>query len=284
MFSTKFNVVEKYDLNSKEYLETYENIFYEFSPICDVRYEPKLPPDLVEKFSKVFDYRFNNNAVPFNLDESFFGVSYLGKDILSYDIQTNIDYNFLRSQKLWEHFLMAADINQISHLKAVMDLKTSETDPMTNKISNFTFNKFGNITGIALYDTKYKQTKQNSYLDFINSFSNTNEKYNNFVYFNSNGTFKSELMYFLPILKGKYRISPETKNLINLSKLDYETYHQSIFEDMKENNILDDDDIDYIKSHLSGERVFSLEFDLDKNEQLVKRTLCIVTHDLFQEL
>jgi hypothetical protein len=48
--------------------------------------------------------------------------------------------------------------------------------------------------------------------------------------------------------------------------------------------IINQDDADFIQSHLSGERYFTLEFDIDANEKIVNRTVGIVTHSLFREL
>jgi hypothetical protein len=88
----------------------------------------------------------------------------------------------------------------------------------------------------------------------------------------------------LPVVNGTFRKGIDEKNLVRLQKIKYEDYHQEIITDMIENNIINQDDADFIQSHLSGERYFTLEFDIDANEKIVNRTVGIVTHNLFREL
>jgi hypothetical protein len=284
MFSEKLHLVEKYNLATYEYVGTYENMFIEFTSIKDEIYKPELEDSLISRFDNIIKYKFNNNSIPFKEGETFFGVNYLGGHIINYDLHVMIDYNLVRNQPYWEDFLIKTDINQISSLKRIIDEKISVTDVMTNYISRLVFDKTGKVTGIGIYDTKYKPTTSNSDLDLINSFSNNDDRYNNFVIFNVDGTYKSELICPIPIIKGRFENNIDAKNLVIDTHIDYDEYNDSIIVDMVNKNIINQDDADYIKSHLTGKQTFNIEFDLDKNEKIINKTLEIVKYNLFEEL
>jgi hypothetical protein len=284
MFSEKFYAIEKYDLNSKEYIGTYENIFSEFTSIQNDIYKPELSENLKNKFKDVLNYKFNNKTIPFSEKETFFGAFYFGSEVLNYDVKTKIHYNYLRKQSFWEDFVLSTNLHELMGLKYIIDEKIRKTDVLTNYLSDITFDRAGKVTGIGIFDVEYNKTKDNSDINFINEFKNTEKRYNNFVIFNTNRTYKSILKYKLPVVNGTFRKGIDEKNLVRLQKIKYEDYHQEIITDMIENNIINQDDADFIQSHLSGERYFTLEFDIDANEKIVNRTVGIVTHNLFREL
>lgn len=284
MFSEKFYIVEKYNLDSREYVGTYENMFTEFTSIENQIYKPELDENLLNKFRKVLSYKFDNNTTPFPQDQTYFGIYHIGRDVLEYDIRTRIDYNIIRKFFTWEDFLLKTGMNTLIPLQYIIGEKIEKTDILTNYLSDIVFNSDGSVKGIGVYDIEYKETKSGSDINFINDFSNTSKRYNNFLIFNVDKTYKSQFNYKLPIIGGSYRKSIHEKNLVSCNKIKYEDYHQEIIADMIENNIINQDNADFIQSHLSGERYFTLEFDIDVNEKIVNRTVGIVTHNLFREL
>jgi hypothetical protein len=82
MFSEKFYIVEKYNLDSKEYVGTYENMFTEFTSIENQIYKPELDENLLNKFKTVLSYKFDNNTTPFPQDQTYFGIYHIGRDVL----------------------------------------------------------------------------------------------------------------------------------------------------------------------------------------------------------
>jgi hypothetical protein len=284
MFSEKFYVSEKYNLSSKEHIGTYEHMFLEFTSFYDEIYKPDLDQGLTEKFKKILNYKFNNNTTKFNEESTFFGIYYSGDNVLQYEIQVSSNYNLIRPQHLWDDFVSTAEIAEISHLKPLIEEKISKTDSMTNKLSDMIFDSNGQITGIGIYDVEYKKTVENSDINVINDFSNSKSTYKNFLIFNVDGTYKSIFTYDVPIMQGSYAKTLEDKNLIEMKKCNVENYNLSVLDEMIAGDLLNQEEVDFIKSHLSGNRLFSIEFDIDQDERITNKVVEIITHSLFEEL
>jgi hypothetical protein len=191
----------------------------------------------------------------------------------------------IRQQFLWDDFVSKVEIAEIFHLKSLIDEKISKTDNlMVNKLSDMTFDSSGQITGIGIYDVEYKNTVENSDINVINDFSNSRSAYTNFLIFNVDGTYKSIFTYDVPVLQGSYRKTLENKNLMGVNNCNFENYNSSVLDEMINNNLLNQEDVDFIKSHLSGNRLFSIEFDIDQNERITNKVVEIVTYNMFEEL
>lgn len=284
MFSEKFHVVEKYDLSSKEYLGTYENMFWKFTSIYDNIYKPELDQQIIDRFRSLFEYKFNNNSTGFEEESTFFGINYIGGDILGYNMITKMSYNLLRPQSYWEDFVTKNNINEIAGLKYKIDQKISKTDNLTNHLAELSFDNTGKITGISIFDTDYKEINPNTDINLINEFDKLSDRYVNVIKFNTNGTLTCHLYYLPPIISGRVERTSESKNLVVLDKPNIQDFNEEIISDMIEYKLIDNEEADYIKSHLTGERLFSIEYQMNSNEMITKKVLNIVTHDLFQQL
>lgn len=284
MFSEKYYLVEKYNLSSYEYVGTYENMFYEFTSVMNEIYKPELPENILERFRKIFKYKFNNNTIPFEEGETFFGINYIGGDIINYDIQTTVDYNLVRKQVRWEDFIFKSEMNHLSPLKPIIDEKIGKTDDLTNYITDLTFDGTGKVTGIGVYDTNYKSTKVDSDITKIDDFTFNYTKCSSFLIFNVGGTYKMKLMCPFPILKGRFVNNIDPSKLVVDNTIDYDKHNEEILLKMIESNIITQAEYDYIKSHLSGKQIFNIDFDIDKNEKIINKTLGIVKWRLFEEL
>ena len=173
MFSDTFYKADKYNLNTFEYVSTYERMPWRFTSLVDGKYLPNLSPTVSAKLNRLFQYRYPHNTEVLHDSNKIVSIEYVGEEIKAFFLTNPMKYATVSTiPQIWSGFAKFAGIDHLCDCKSKIDKMTDLTDINETEIVGIHYDKDGNYTGIRIFDPTYNlaEYSSNETLNHINSF------------------------------------------------------------------------------------------------------------------
>jgi hypothetical protein len=172
MFSDTFYKADKYNLNSFEYVSTYERMPWRYTGLKDSSYLPNFDANITAKLNRFMQFRFPNASVPLHDDNKVVSIEYVDSEVKSYYLVNPIKYTRFANESIWKYFVNFCAFKSLDTCKTTIDRLTDATEDVETDILGVHYDKDANYTGMRIFDPGYNLAEyaQNKKLNDINEF------------------------------------------------------------------------------------------------------------------
>lgn len=281
MFSDTWYKADKYNLNTFEYVSTYERMPWRFTSLVDSQYLPSLDSNVSSKLNKLFQYSFKDRAEVLHKDNKYLSIEYVGEEIKAFFSFNTMKYHNL--SRVWNEFLQFVDVQDLDKCKERIDRMTDETDRMETDVVGFHYDKDANFTGVRIFDPTYNlaEYSSNTLLNDINSFCKRNKdslKGDINIFCDTN-----LLHYTLKLNIPQSILVREDRGYFKL-KSDVEPRKEFILNKLLEKNYISEDQKQFIGDTCVGKSTFLIDYVVSESGELVDMYLRHIKVSDFEDL
>lgn len=265
MFSENYVITDKHSLITKQYISTIDTMPWIYTSLYDSQYLPVLSEEISTKLNSLFRYMFPHQTDEPILDGyKVLKIEHVDGDIKKYDCRTEIKYCVLsNNNNVWRHFIHSIDCLEIEECRSKIDKITNATDVLVTKISGIQYNPDGSFRSISIYDDSY-DLDEYSDIETLSSLNDMCKRYP--------GSIRGVTTFFPQSNRIDFRL-----NLSYPSKFDAKTrrmkksndkYVQKYLEILRDSNLIDQDQLEYVTSIVPVKSMFDIEFVLGEDYQI----------------
>lgn len=284
MFSDTWFKADKYNLNTFEYVSTYERMPWRFTSLVDSQYLPNLDPVVSGKLNKLFQYKFPHNVEILHKDNKYLSIEYVGEEIKAFFSFNPMKYfNVASVPQIWNGFVNFVGVPGLNECKERIDRMTDETDFTETDVIGLHYDKDANFTGVRIYDPTYNLSEysSNSVLSDINLLCKNNKQ-----------TIAGDVNFFTDTNLICYTLRIDIPQSIMIRQdrgyfkmlSDVQPRKQFILDKLLERNCITADQKQFIQDTCVGNSTFSIDYLISEDGQIVDMYLRHVKVIDFQDL
>lgn len=283
MFSDTFFKANKYNLNTFEYVSTYERMPWRYTSLVDPQYLPDLESSVSSKLNKYFQYRYPHTTEVLADHNKIVNIEYVGEEIKSFFLHNPMKYATVSSiPAIWKTFASFAGLEHLCDCKTKIDKMTDVTDMMETDIIGIYYDKDANFAGIRIYDPTYNLAEyaSNEILESMNEFCRKQKDARGYVniFHESNN-----LSFILSVNIPQTTLVPEERG--NLRPIcEVPERREIALRKLEELNYITTEQREFIQNKCVGRTDFDIEFFISEEGEIVDTILHHYTVLNFEDL
>jgi hypothetical protein len=283
MFSDTFFKADKYNLNTCEYISTFERMPWRYTSLTDPQYLPKLDSKVSSKLNKLFQYRYPHTVEILSDHNKLVNIEYVDEEIKSFFLHNPMKYATVSSiPSVWKTFASFAGIDCLCDCKEKIDRMTDVTDIIETDIMGIYYDKDANFSGLRLYDPTYNldEYSSNEILLSMNNFCKKQKNARGYI----NIFHDSDILSFiLSINIPQVTLTPEERG--NLKPVCEVAERREIsLNKLLEMGYISQEQKEFIESKCVGRTDYDIEYFISESGEIVDMVLRHYTVLNFEDL
>lgn len=294
MFSEKYIVYEKYSLVSHEHVCTCDSMPWKYTYLYDKNYLPHLSEEICDNLNAFFRYQFLHSFETLHDDNKNLVIGHKDGEILSFEISNPIKYGVVNNNiQTWLHFQSTIMADDAWKCKEKIDKMTDITDELVTYILNIEYDKNAKFRSIGICDESYNLGEHYSKKTVLATLNELCSKNKNDIrgiinLYPDSEKLKYKLIFNYPRVGIQINRLPEDQSspYSEYKVVEY-TNKQNVdvyLDILKSYNVLLDDQLEYIKSHLNDKSQIDIEYYFDEEGKIEDIILCKYTVYEFEDL
>lgn len=268
MFSDTFFKADKYNLNTFEYISTFERMPWKYTSLADPQYLPNLDSSIQSKLNKLFQYRYPHTVDIIPDYVKMVDIEYVGDNIKSYFLHNPMKYYVVSSiPSVWKTFTSFAGIDCLCDCKEKIDKMTDVTDYVETDIIGIHYDKSANFSGIRIYDPLYNlnEYSSNEILAKFNDFCKNQPNMRGYInIFHDNNVLSFIMSVNIPQVT---LVKEERGNLRQVSQV--KERREYVFDKLLKMNYISSEQKQFIQEKCVGKTDFDIEYFVSETGELV---------------
>ena len=156
MFSAEFTTIHKYNIRTREKVSTISVMPYDYTSLYDPQYLPTLSKTTYDMLKSFCAYRFQYVNVPLADHLKSVVIEYNENTILRYQIINTLAYAyFMNDARNWNHFISSIQCEELSECKEDIDRMTNITDVYETNLTSIEYDKDCKFSWVNIFDSDY---------------------------------------------------------------------------------------------------------------------------------
>lgn len=276
MFSRDFTIIKNYDVLNQKYISTSSIMPWRYTSVNSDQFLPELPEDIKNTLNTAFNYKYINSTKLIDDEQKYLQIDHIDDEIIGYEVETLIECRHLFSYSDWLHFSSTTFGVENADLYHKM-IEMTDRKYLESYINSIRYDASGNFEGIYFFNSDYILTEEQKNGDFskVTEFCNYYDKHSrDEIVLSPNAKILKTRLYFAYPFKaytlvgdfGRYT----TNSIFTSLGLDIKNINKGPLTDgyllnMIDEEILTEENLQYINSVLGKNAMIAFEFEWDEN-------------------
>ncbi len=281
MFSRDFTVIKNYDVLNQEYISTTSIMPWRYTSVNSEQFLPVLPEDVKNTLNTAFNYRYINSTRIIADELKYLQIDHVDDQILGYEVETLIEARHLFNYYDWLHFSSTTFGKENTVLYDKM-VEMTDKKYLGSYINSMRYDVDGNLEGIYFFNANYILNEKQKSGDFskITEFCDFYDKHSrDEIFLSPNGEALRTKLYFAYPRRafsvtdnfGRYKSnSMYTAVSMDVKNINSRPLTDGYLLNMIDEEIITEENLDYIQSLLSKNSRINFEFEWDEDYNMKK--------------